>query len=92
MAKLRVWWVPQIQGKRFEREVPNITTGKSLLDVLGDYDLFQFENSIKPDYSNAGGLEVFVRGKWEEWESPIFGDCINELTLKDCKEEDQNDT
>ncbi len=28
------------------------------MNVLANYDLFQLENSIKPDYSNVGGLEV----------------------------------
>ena len=26
------------------------------MDVLADYDLFQLNNRIKPDYVNAGGL------------------------------------
>lgn len=31
------------------------------MDVLGNYDLFQLENNIKPDYSNVNGLQM-----WDE--------------------------
>lgn len=59
--------------KSFIREVPDLATAKSLVEVLADYDLFQYDNNIKPDYSNAGGIEVWEDGEWvevpeeEEW-------------------------
>ena len=40
-----------------------------ILDTLAFYDIFQFENNIKPDYCNAGGLECFSGGVWCEWSS-----------------------
>ena len=67
---LRIWWVPQVPGKPFHVDVSNIREALVLLDVLAKYDLFQYEHRIKPDYSNAGGLEVFEDGEWSEWESP----------------------
>ena len=39
------------------------------MDILAEYDLFQFKNDIKPDYSNAGGLQVFENDDWSEWYS-----------------------
>lgn len=54
--ELYVWWIPQVPMKSFDYEVPNIEAGKMLLDVLAKYDAFQFDNRVKPDYSNAGGL------------------------------------
>jgi hypothetical protein len=39
-----------------------------LLWTLARYDIFQYENNIKPDFSNAGGLLVYRDGAWEEWE------------------------
>jgi hypothetical protein len=72
---LRVWWIPQIPMKPYHVEVRTIREAKLVLDALAHYDLFQFKNRIKPDYSNAGGLEVFHGGDWEEWEDPDeFGD------------------
>ena len=49
-----------------------------LLRALADYDLFQFQNRIKPDYANAQGLEVYKGGEWCEWESPD-GDEIGDV-------------
>jgi len=56
VQKLRVWWIPQVPGKPFYVPVDSVKEGRKLLEVLADYDAFQFENRIKPDYSNAGGL------------------------------------
>jgi hypothetical protein len=69
MSDLRIWWVPQIPMKPFRVSVANLAQAKLLLKTLADYDRFQFENNVKPDYCNAGGLEVFRDGDWEEWES-----------------------
>lgn len=59
--KLQVWWIPQVPGKAFTVEVETVAEGVKLLDILADYDLFQYENRIKPDYSNGGGLNM-----WDE--------------------------
>ena len=68
--KLRVWWKPQIpMNNSFYIEVATPQEAKKVLDILADYDLFQLKNNIKPDYSNAGGLEVFEDGEWSEWYS-----------------------
>lgn len=66
---LRVWWIPQVPMKPFHVDVADIAQARLLLRVLADYDAFQFENNIKPDYCNMGGLEVFEEGEWVEWYS-----------------------
>lgn len=66
---LRVWWIPQIPMDPFYVEVNDTTQGRKILDTLANYDLFQFENKVKPDYSNTGGLQIFDNGEWLEWES-----------------------
>lgn len=73
--KLRVWHVPQVPMKAFHVPVASIREARLVLDVLAYYDVFQFENRIKPDYCNAGGLQVFnpkddtdsPDGSWYEW-------------------------
>ncbi len=40
--------------------------------------LFQLENNIKPDYSNANGLDVFEGGEWVTWYNED-GEDIGEL-------------
>jgi hypothetical protein len=61
--------------KAFEVEVDTPEEGAKLLDTLANYDIFQYENGVKPDYSNAGGLLMFdpdddeddASGSWLEW-------------------------
>ena len=65
--KLRVWWIPQIPGHLFVVNVDNIAEGVKLMDILANYDDFQFRHRIKPDYSNAGGLQMFDEGEWIDW-------------------------
>ena len=74
MERLRVWWIPQVPMKAFTVDVSSVLEGAKLLDVLADYDIFQFENNIKPDYSNAGGLMRWTDNSdgegtpgWEDW-------------------------
>lgn len=80
--KFRVYWIPQVPMKPFIAEVPTLEAGYRLCDTLGQYDLFQYENNIKPDYCNAGGVEFLHpknnNGEWDcapdednpdEWEA-----------------------
>lgn len=68
--KLRVWHIPQVGSPPvFRVPVQNPREGAMILNVLAYYDLFQYHERIKPDYSNAAGLEVLDEktGEWEEW-------------------------
>ena len=77
---LKVWWIPQIPMKSFEYPVSTPQEGFILLDALAEYDMFQFENNVKPDYSNVGGMSVFDDelidesedcDGWSDWYSEI---------------------
>jgi hypothetical protein len=76
---LRIWWIPQVPMHPFRIPVSDPTQAAKILDVLADYDIFQFKNRIKPDYCNAGGLEVFEGGEWVEWEEAETGCDISEF-------------
>lgn len=80
--KLRVWWIPQVgmKGKSFKVDVPDIKTANVVMDVLAKYDIYQFENNIKPDFSNVGGLEVWneKEQEWEDWMDPETGMSFEE--------------
>lgn len=74
---LKVWWIPQIPMKRFEYPVKSIQQATIILDVLAKYDIFQYENNVKPDFANAGGLLVYDEeciedndpdSGWVEWD------------------------
>lgn len=71
---LRVWWIPQVPGKPFTKPVKSIEEAILLLTTLAEYDMFQLEHNIKPDFCNAGGLCVFEDEDcddgddgWSEW-------------------------
>jgi hypothetical protein len=66
---LRVWHIPQVPGKPFIVPVPNPEVAIIILNILWDYDNFQYEENIKDDYSNVSGLEVFEDGEWCDWYS-----------------------
>ncbi|AIX13087.1 superinfection exclusion protein [Erwinia phage phiEa2809] len=57
--QFRVWHVPQVPGKAFTFEVPTYDEAVRLQNALAGYDIFQFENNIKPDYCNASGIHFF---------------------------------
>ena len=78
---LQVWWVPQVPMKAFSVQVDSVAMGVKLLQVLADYDLFQYENKVKPDYCNAGGLQRWAADSdgdgtpgWEDWYDEETGD------------------
>ncbi|KKN07676.1 hypothetical protein LCGC14_1064490 [marine sediment metagenome] len=84
VGDLRVWWIPQVPMKAFRVPVKDTEQAKLILNTLAQYDLFQWRNNIKPDFSNTGGLEVYVASidgentpGWEEWENEE-GEDIND--------------
>lgn len=79
--KLRIWHIPQVPGKPFHVEVDTVEDGVKLMDALANYDLFQVENNIKPDYCNVQGMEKYdesltdqdlidmdLDDRWVNWE------------------------
>lgn len=77
-AQYRLWHIPQIPGKSFKVESSNLEYLANLCDVLQRYDLFQYENNIKPDYVNISGIEV-----WED-----VGEGYHWYSLDDCEVSD----
>lgn len=74
LGDLRVWWIPQIPCKAYHVPVSGPEEAAKVMQILADYDLFQLKHHIKPDYANAGGLEVYVADYdgtqtpgWNEW-------------------------
>ena len=54
--------------RAFYVECPDLKSARLVDKTLAEYDQFQYDNNIKPDYSNAGGIEQFdpVDQVWEE--------------------------
>ncbi len=78
--KLRVWHIPQISGETFYVAVSSIEAGLVIIDQLSDYDLFQYNNKIKGDYSN-GLHELQDNGDWEEWCDDFTGEDAHEMLM-----------
>lgn len=66
--RFKVWHVPQVPMSPFEVEVGDYVTAKLIQNTLAGYDLFQYENNIKPDYANASGISVWVPQEQEWWD------------------------
>lgn len=81
--QLRVWHIPQVPMKPFYVSVASVNEAILILTTLWDYDAFQYENKVKPDYCNASGLEVFEDGEWCDWcdeDGNDIDDVIRERT------------
>lgn len=68
MKNFRVWWIPQVPGKPFYAEAPDFKTAQLLNETLGRYDIFQYENNIKPDFANVGGIQAWYEDE-QDWVS-----------------------
>lgn len=68
-TKYRVWHIPQVPEPKFTVEVSSIQEAKLIINTLADYDLFQWRCDIKPDYSNASGIEYWDKDE-EKWCTP----------------------
>ena len=81
--------------KPFYVDVASVEEAVKMMDVLANYDIFQFENNIKPDYCNAGGLIVFDEndknddpdGSWGGWYDEETGSEDPKEYLEDRREE-----
>ena len=70
LQQLRVYHNCQVGAvPNFYIEVSSIEEAWLIMNILWEYDEFQFTNNIKPDYCNITGLEVFNEEEkdWEEW-------------------------
>ena len=72
LLKLRVWHIPQVPAREdadiFRVDVKTVDEAVLILNTLWSYDNFQFERKIKPDFSNASGLEYWDREPVRSWQ------------------------
>ena len=87
VEELRVWWIPQVPMKAFEVKVKNLEQAKLILNTLADYDIFQYQNKIKGDYCNTGGLQCKIDMgyglEWVDWYDDN-GLEIDNMTMEEC--------
>ena len=90
-GQLKVWWIPQVPGKAFEVLVNNLREAKLLMDTLANYDLFQFRENVKPDYTNAGGVQIFENDEWTDWYDEETGMDFDEYMEDQCPSENMSE-
>lgn len=75
MSKYKVWYIPQIPMKAFEYETDSLEVAKAVEEALEMFSCFEFQNNVKPDYSDAGGIQKWNEDdhEWWDWE-----DCDDE--------------
>lgn len=72
--RLRVWWIPQAGAcDAFFIPVKSPEEGKKIIDLLSAYDCFEYNNNLKADYCNCGGLQQYNE-EMEDWEGWSYED------------------
>src|ERR1700735_4900687 len=97
--KLRVYWHPQVPCESFDVEVKTLREARLILKTLAEYDSFQYENRIKGDYCNAGGLCEFdpkddhdgPQGSWCDWHDPETDEDFDDITDERIEELDRHE-
>lgn len=81
MSKLRIAYIPQVPGEPFYKEVDGLSSAKLVAETVIGLSTFEYENNIKPDYTDFLDLEEFVDGEWISWEDD-FGSDFSEWLEK----------
>ena len=83
--RFRVWHSPQLGAQTVYVQCNSLATAISLMDVLADYDIFQYENRIKPDYANANGVQYYDHedGEWSDFDVENELEDYREAMLSD---------
>lgn len=73
IGALRVQHYPQIPCGPFIVPVFSVQDGVRIMDMLAEYDRFQLDAKIKPDYSSATCLLMFDGEEWCDWYDDATG-------------------
>ena len=76
----RVAHYPQIPCNPFIIRCKTVTECKRIRDILCDYDLFQYQNHIKPDYANISVIQQrdYENNEWCDLEEQEIDDILAE--------------
>lgn len=89
--KLRIWHIPQVPMKSFNVEVSSIEEAWRILNILWDYDDFQYKNEIKPDYASVSGLQYYdeEEKEWYDWEDDDGYDIVEHFRNMESEQTDE---
>lgn len=76
-TRFKIWYIPQVPMPAFEREYGDFETAKEVLNAIINFSIFEFDNNVKPDYSDVAGISFWEEAEqdWEDveeelWEEP----------------------
>ena len=59
-GNFRVWHIPQVGADAmFHVYWDSLEEAYRIQSILAVYDIFECQNRIKPDFSNASGIEIY---------------------------------
>lgn len=74
---LKIWYIPQVPMKPYEVDVVRrqgstdeayLENARAILEAIVGLSIFEFDNLIKPDYSDAAGISRLEDGEWNDVE------------------------
>lgn len=79
--KFKAWYIPQIPMKAFEVVVDTATEAQAALDLLINFSIFEYDNKVKPDYCDSGGIVVWDEADqdWTDYEHDRDAPASSEL-------------
>jgi len=80
--KFKMWYIPQIPGKMFEREFDNLLDAVRALNMIIDFSRFEFANRVKPDYADASGV-VYWDSNDQEWYDVLYEDLEYDYEMRE---------
>ena len=76
-TRFKIFYIPQVPMPAFEREYEDFETAKEVLNAIINFSIFEFDNNVKPDYSDVAGISFWEEAEqdWEDveeelWEEP----------------------
>lgn len=76
-TRFKIFYIPQVPMPAFEREYEDFETAKEVLNAIINFSIFEYDNNVKPDYSDVAGISFWEEAEqdWEDveeelWEEP----------------------
>ena len=76
-TRFKIFYIPQVPMPAFEREYEDFETAKEVLNAIINFSIFEYDNNVKPDYSDVAGISYWEEAEqdWEDveeelWEEP----------------------
>lgn len=66
-TRFKIFYIPQVPMPAFEREYEDFETAKEVLNAIINFSIFEYDNNVKPDYSDVAGISFWEEAE-QDWE------------------------